>query len=1090
MNKLAELSIDRPVSTVVGVILVTLFGLIAALQLPIQMKPTIDKPVIQITTQYEGAAPPEVEEQITDRFEEKLNSIEGLRKLSSTSGEGTSNISLEFEWGVNRDARFVDVLEKVNQVEGLPEEADKPRIAAVSSVNEEKIMWLIVGSDSLTVDEMTYLVKNEIKDALERVNGVGEAVSFGGRDRQISVILDPESMSGSAITIPMVREAILRENQNVRGGYIDEGKVRFNVRTVGQFRKIDDLKNLVIRSDNSSVVYLRDIARIEDEYEKISSLVRANLEKVIVIGINRKIGANVVEVTDELEKKVDELNRRFKKFNYQGKPANIKIVKAYNESIYIKQSMEYVRQNLLLGGLLTAAVLFLFLKSVSSTLVVSVVIPICFVSIFLFLQLLDRTINIISLAGIAFAIGMTVDNAIVVIENIYRHNEMGKPRRKAILDGVNEVWGAVLASTLTTMAVFLPILYVKEESGELFRDIGITISSSVAVSLIVSFTVVPMLCSFLLKNEQKEKKKSLLTSFMAGPDFLAQKINFSFCKATELVTGDGSTPKRTWFIRLSVILSITGLAASIFVMYLPPMEYLPTGNRNLILVAYKAPTGTNIHKMSEISKGMEEKIYSLPFGPDEVLTKENRIVDRMFALVSSGFRIIGVIAKEDFARYPVEQLPIKMNPYTNKKFSSAMDYLTYRIGNAVGGSPGTIYAFPFKVGLFNFSGKSFQIEVRGPQIGKLDELAQEIERKIADLGPKSGFGHVTKEFELGLPEIRVEIDRERAAALNLKTSEVAEVVETMIVGRTTGKFRDETQEVDIIVRGEEHFLESMEDLSYTTILVTNGAGVITQGTTLEGVARVYKDRGPTNIFHREKTRSITLSINLDEDKPLEEALQTIQEEIVDPLAQTLPGEYYIELAGSASDLNKARDAFSWAFVLAIIVTYLLMTSLFESFLYPLIILPTVPLAMSGSVLGIHFNEVPFDILTFLGFIILCGIVVNNAILVVHQALNFQAEGMDKQKAIRESVESRLRPVFMSTISTIFGLLPMCVKGAPGSELYSGLGTAIAGGLIFSTLLTLVLIPTLLSAVFDWQDTWAIWKKKTFNYDIENLEKEE
>lgn len=1074
--KVSEWSVQRPVSTIVGVLLTALFGVVALVNLPVQMKPTVDRPVIRIQTFYPGAAPPEVEEQITDKLEEKVNSVEGLQKLSSTSTDTFSSIEMEFTWGTDKNARFVDVLQKVNSVGDLPEDADRPTIEMVSSADEDRIMWIPMTSNTLTAEEMSHFANKEIKDALERVDGVGDVGAFGAREREISVFLDPEAMSARGVSVAVVRQAILRENQNVRGGYIDEGKSRYNIRTVGQFRSVAEMSGMVVTRNDSGTVYLRDIARIEDTYERVMSVVRNKGEPTIALGVARKIGANVVEVSKRVRAEVKRLNERFANIVYKGRPADIKLTIVYDESDYIHESVSFVFDNLYMGAVLAAAVLIFFLKSWRATFIVAVVIPICFISIFIFLQIFDRTLNIISLAGIAFAIGMTVDNAIVVIDNVYRHMEMGKSRYQATLDGMTEVWGAVLASTLTTLAVFLPVLYVKDEAGELFKDIALAISCSVAMSLLVSLTVTPMMASRMLETKKAGNVWIGINKMLFFATDLVGKIVagfFIFCG--DLVTGKyfqgmASFAMR-WMSGVIVKLGITVAIAigSLYVTlaYMPAMEYLPTGNRNMILVVYKVHAGTNIHKMSDISLGMEHKIMRLLFDPRQGDSPENRIVDHMFSVIDTRFSIIGVIIKDKYATLPLSKLPMQMNPMTGKPFPSAIDCMSFTVTAACYGTPGTEYAFAVKPGLFGRTlAKNFEIQVRGPDINKLDELATRIQAQVQELGKKAGFAQIIKDFESGLPEIRVEVDREKAADLGLKTSEVAEVVETLVAGRKTGKFREGSEEIDIVVKAEESFLANIEALKQSEFIVTGR-----EKTRLAAVANIYTATGPTQIFHRERKRAITVSVFLPDEKPLEQAINQVKQEVIAPIRATLGADYHIEIAGTASDLERTQKAFFWSFILAVLVTYLLMASLFESFFYPIIIMVSVPLAVSGSVVAVYWNNVPMDMLTVLGFIILCGLVVNNAILLVHQALNFRREGIPAQEAIRQSIRTRLRPVFMSTLTTILGMLPMCIKGTPGSELYSGLATAINGGLVSSTLFTLILVPALMSLLVDIGDAW-------------------
>jgi len=1074
--KWIEFAVEHPVSTIVGILLLTLFSLVAVFSLPIQMKPSMDRPIIRIQTTYLGAAPPEVEQQITDKLEEKINSVEGLRKLSSSSSDSVSQIEMEFEWGVDRDARFVDVLQKVSQAEDLPIDAEKPIIAAITSEDEDRIMWIMLQSDTMSTEEMTYFAKKEIKDTLERVDGVGDVMVFGTREREIWIVLDPDALAGRGMTISQVREAILLENQNVRGGYLDEGKTRYNLRTIGQFDLVEDLRRMVIARNETGVVYLQDIAEVKDTFERVASVTHGDTKPMIAMGVARKIGANVIEVTQRLQQAIAKLNERFANITYKGRSAGLKLTVAFQESDYIWDSLYFVMGNLWQGSLLAVIVLLFFLKSIRVTFVVSIVIPICFVANFLFLMLLNRTINIISLAGIAFAVGMTVDNSIVVVENIYRHLEMGKARIKAVLDGCKEIWSGVLASTLTTVAVFIPIVYVKDEAGELFKDIALTISISVSISFVAALTVIPMLSARLVKlDDPNSLYHKIIKWIFFIPDFIGGLLGYFFWLISYIGTGAYwknyaeklSRMSLVMMVKVALILVIIAGSLWMIWLYQPALEYLPSGNQNFIIVLFKTHPGTNINKASEITLGMEQKIYNMLFDDRKGPVPENRVVENMFAVASTEFNIIGIVVDKQIARTPLDELPMKVNPMTGMPFASPLDYISFRMTMMTFGTPGTQYAFAIKPGIFDFRGKSFTVEVRGPDLNRLEELSNTLKQQMQEMGQKVGFGDIVKDFELGLPEIQIKTDREKAAAFGLSTSLVAELVETMVAGKRTGKFRDGADEFDIMVTGNVHGIANIDDLRQLTFMVP-GRG----NTTLENIAQVSVATGPTQIFHKERMRAVTLTVNLPEEKPLSEAIADVNT-LISGMRSSLGSEYNIEITGAASDLQRTLDAFTLAFILSVIVTYLLMASLFESFFYPLIIMFSVPLAISGSLWAIDYNQVPADMLTLLGFVILCGIVVNNAILVVCQTLNFIQEGKTKQEAIHLSLMSRIRPVFMSSLTTIFGMLPMCLKGAPGSELYSGLGTAIVGGLSFSTIFTLVLTPALLSLLFDIQD---IYKK--------------
>lgn len=1014
--KLIDVSIHRPVSVVVGILLVTLFGYLSLQKIPIQMKPTVDKPIITISTAYRGAAPQEVEEQITTPIEEQVQSVENLYKISSKSMEGSSRISLEFDWGVDKNIASIDILKKLNLVGELPEEAETPIISAITSEEEQPIMWLIAQNPQMNINDLYQYADDYIKPQLERLEGVGRIRLPGGEEREIQVILDYDALSARSISIPQIREALRRENRNVRGGHFDEGKRRFIVRTVGLFQTLEDIEKVVIRKSGTEVVYLRDVARVIDSFKEKGSVVKANGVPTIAFGIIKKTGTNTLDIIKRVKAEVEKLQEQLAS-------KGITLEPVYDESEYIWDSVNFVVSNLKWGAALAALVLIFFLKSLRSTVIVVMAIPISMIAVFIPLLALGRSLNIISLAGLAFAVGMVVDNAIVVLENIYRHLEMGSSRLKAASEGTKEVWGAVLAATLTTLAVFLPIIFIKEEAGQLFKDIAIAISCAVGFSLIVSVSVIPMLSSQWLRARDKHKNHKqnkwidrLLLSWVG-----VAVSNFFL----NIVTIGTRGFKR----KITVILVITILFL-LSLKLVPKQEYLPTGNRNFIIVIMKPHTGSNLAHNEYLANEVEQKVKMLPE------------VERYFSVVSQNFKIVGIICKREYALQTQE--------------------VAGKLTGMIKSIPGFEYAFATQVSLFGRRlGKGLDIEIKGLDLYQIQGYASRIQRQIMGL---PGVQLVRNSLELGQPEIQVRVDREKAADLGLAVQDVAEIVETLIAGKIATLYKSGGDEYDITLMGENELFDRKQALHNLIIYTPSGRRV-----KLASIADIKETTGPTNIDHIELNRSITLSVNIFEDVPLEQVMDDVNNKVLTPLRQELPYGYFVELSGSASDLETTTAALKNSFILALIIIYLLMSSLFESFIYPFIIMFSVPLAATGAILGVWLTGSELNVVTMLGFIILAGIVVNNAILLIHQALHhMRLEGMEPNQAIIESVRTRIRPIFMSVITTICGMLPMTLRGGAGSELYSGLGAAIVGGLSISTIFTLILVPVLFSLVMDFK----------------------
>lgn len=1026
--KLIAFCVRYPVSVWVGVCLAVLFGFLALLRMPLQMVPTVDRPDITVETEYRNAGALEVEREVTRRQEEKLNSVEGLRELSSTSIEGKSTIVLKFDWAVNKDVARLDVSEKLDLVTDLPPDVEQPQIKAVNSDEETPIAWIIVQTDR-ALNEIWEEVEDVIVPRLERVSGVGAVWRFGGQKRQVHVVLDQQALAARGLTIGEVRDAVLRENRTTKGGQISEGKHRTVVRTLGEFTDLRQMDDIVVRAgrDGAGAVYLRDVARVAFGREDRDFAVRANGRDAIGLGVLRRSGANTIDVMRGVKAEVRYLNDQV----YPGKA--IRLVQVYDETEYIDDSVRLVTSNVWYGGAITVLVLLVFLRTLSSVLIVALSIPVSIVTTFLVLGALGRSLNIIMLAGLAFAVGMVVDNAVVVLENIVRHRELGKDRLRAALDGTQEVWGALLASTLTTVAAFVPVLFARQEAGQLFRDIALAIAVSVSVSLVVAVTLVPMLAGRLARAAPRRRFRWLQDRLDAvGGGFVAAVVGLLDWLRRGLM-------RRVVVAGLIVLGSVVATWA-----LAPPIDYLPQGNRNLFFTIVRTPPGYSTEQKEQILRVLEQRMATMPE------------IERYFSVVRLDTPIMGFIARREHTSMP------------------EMRRILGELRRHSHGVPGTIGVFVTQTPLFRrtgsfFGGTNLEVNVRGKDLDTIRDLAARLEGELRAL---PGINFVNSSFEWGNPELQVTVDRNRASALGLSAQEVGYIVETAVGGTPAGLFREGGKEIDIKLVSSERADRRSQDVARTVFYTRTGVPL-----PLTELADVQPATGPTKVNHLDLDRSITLTANVREDIPLEAALGLAEARAVGPARRALPLGYTITLTGQAKELGEAWSALKWIYVLALVVIYLLMCSLFESWTLPLYIMFTVPLAMTGAVLGVRLAglgepSTRMDTVTMLGFVILAGTVVNSAILIVHQALNNMAAGQAPQEALLASVESRIRPIFITTSTTVFGMLPLVLSTGAGSELYRGLGSAVLGGLAVSTLFTLILVPVLFSLGLDLSGAWG------------------
>ncbi|WPF88336.1 efflux RND transporter permease subunit [Cyanobacterium aponinum AL20118] len=1017
--------------------LLALFGILALFQLPLELQPGGDTPEISIRTAYSGASPAEVEDLVTRPIEERLEEVPGVQEIISTSSSGLSNINVEFAWDSDIDRSLVDVLNKLQQVEALPAEADESEVEIVSG-SSSPMMWIVLTpKEGFAGDDFHYrdLVDDVIVPSLRQVQGIGEFIISGGREREVEVIVDPKALADRNLTISDVVRTLRNNNRDIRGGPLVLGRREYRVRTISRINDVKQLEDFVLRRDASGTVYLGDVATAQmGRAIQDRALIRNN-EPAVGIGIVRQVGGNVPAISQGIRQQLALLEERFDRAG-EGIAFDI----TYDENDYVNQSISFVQSNLIIGAILAALILLLFLGSIRTVAVIAISIPTTLITVFIVFYLLGRTLNVISLAGLAFAVGMVVDNAIVVLENIFSHLQKGKTPVKAAIDGTNEVAGAMLASTLTTVAVFAPIILVTGEAGQLFFDIGIALSVSVLFSLFAAITLVPMLAGLFLKHNEAEQMLSGVISNQGNGleraiaqtsaifRLLQSKLEAFLLKTVRWSLGEGKLKRRLFVLASPLLLLIISL------QLLPPADYLPEGNRNLIIWLAEPYPGTSIPEAIELSEAPRNFVAQQP----EVM--------RTLYVHRPGRRIIAAFIKPELATSNnlnslVERLRAKSNDY-----------------------PGYRFLIPIRASIFQNPGKEFEIQIIGENLEQLNQIQQEISQQIRSL---EGVRNVRSNFVTGAPELQIIPNRVRLAEAQISEADLGEVVQAALGGVRASEFVDGNRELDVTVELKDTFVSSPEQLRQLAIY--NGQGKRLQ---LADIAEVFETTGADTINHVDLERSITLTVSLDREAPLGALIEQTQREILDPLQETLPSYVRLELAGSADVLGETLFQLASTFVLSLIITYLLLVALYKSFTYPIIIMATVPMGITGALLSLVIANsipgvvVPLDMITGLGFVILTGIVVNNAILLVDRALQLQEEGMEYNTSLYYAVSDRLRPIFMSAGTSVLGMLPLALLPGKGTELYQGLGVVLVGGLILSTFLTPTIIPALMGLLQD------------------------
>ncbi len=1005
-----RLALGNPVATMVAVLLVVLFGALSLVRLPVQLTPEVETPEITIRTDWRAAAPEEVEAEIIEPQEKVLRGLPGMTKMLAQARRGHGEISIEFEVGHDLGRGLLEVLNRLNRVARYPDDAEEPVISTVGG-RSRAIAWFIlkpINGNTRDIQSYQDFVEEVVQTRFERVRGVARSEVRGGREREVRITFDPYRAAVLGIELPEAAR-LAGGNEDVSGGEANVGKRRFTLRFTGAF-SAEELGDLVLDWRGGQAVRLRDIAEIEQRMVDRKSFVITRGERAMAVNAHREIGVNVLDVMSGLRKAAEELR------DGPLARANLSFEQVYDETIYIDRSIEMLRNNLALGILLAVCVLWWFLRKFRATLMVAMAIPGSVLAAFLMLDMTGRTLNVISLAGLAFAVGMTLDAAIVVLENIVRLREKGVSSDEAALEGPTQVWGALLASTATTVAIFLPIVFLEDEAGQLFADLALTIAVAVVTSLVFALTVIPTAAAAWLRHAKLEDRHAGWWRAM-----------------TETIMRLTEAPWRAlWIVGLIALpVTVTGLLV-------PKADYLPEGNRNLVFAFIIPPPGVNI---DHIEKEMGD-VIAARIAPYLTGEKRPQIKQYFFVAFPQG---VFMGARTENENETGDLVPI--------------------LNEVVRGFPDTL-AFAKRASLFGGfgEGRTVDINLQGRDLETVMQAAQAAFGATmqalpgADVRPFPGL-------ELAEPELRLVPDERRIREAGWNRETMAQITRALGEGLFVGDYFDGEERRDIIVRVQPW--QTPEELD-SIPLATPQAGVLP----VSELVRVVRTAGPSEIRRLDRRRSVTLQVSPPPNMSLEEALATIKEKVAPVAEALLPEDGEIRYTGTADQLEEALRNMGGSFLLAIVILYLLMSALFQSFKDSLLVLLALPLATVGSVvalwimndglayLGINLFQ-PMDLLTMIGFIILLGLVVNNAILLVHQTRNAERSGLGRREAVEQAVGLRLRPILMSTLTSIFGMLPLLLIPGPGTELYRGLAAVIVGGMSVSTAFTLILLPSLL-----------------------------
>ncbi|MGB9812086.1 MAG: efflux RND transporter permease subunit [Thermovenabulum sp.] len=1025
---LASFSIKRPVTMLMMILVVIVLGFVSLTRLSIDLLPNFSFPIAVVVTEYKDAGPQEVENVVTKPLEQIIATVKNVKSISSISNEGYSTIIVEFNWGTNMDFASLDLREKIDMVKAyLPTEVKNPQIYKFDPSMLPVMEVAVYGMED--VSQLKKYAEDEIKPKLLRAEGVASVDIVGGTEREIQIKVDPQKLVFYGITMDNIARALQLENLNFSGGSIAYGQKDYLVRILAEFNSVSEIENLPVQLPSGITIPLKDIAKVEDTHKDITTISKYNGQPSITLIIQKQSDYNTVRVAERVLKELELIKRDAGK--------DVHFVPIFDQSEFIKKSINRVVDNAISGALLAILIIYLFLGNLRSTLIIGISIPISIISTFILVYFNHLTLNLMSLGGLALGVGMLVDNSIVVLENIFRHREGGEDSISSAIFGTNEVTNAIVASTLTTIAVFLPIVFIQGITAQLFKELALTVTFSLLASLVVAITLVPLLSSRLMVAD-KGKKLGIMEKFSS----FYQNIEIRYRNLLAW-----ALKNRKKVIATAVILFIISLLFIPFV----GTEFLPQSDSGMININVEMPYGTRLERV--------EETVNLLVGKIKNIKEIEGILTNVGISGSSSMMSMNSASKNEAT------ISVKLVPLSERKRKSAQIADEIRgICKNIPGAKITVRA----VSTFDFSGggllKPVSIVIKGDDLNKLKNISDQV---VAVVKSIEGTREVESSLEKGRPEIQIKVDKVKAAFYGVSSAQIAKMIENSISGLTATKYRHEGEEINVVVKAEEDAVSSIDKLKNLIIPTPTGSFV-----TLSEIAEIKKENGPIAINREDQVRAVTISGTIsgrpvgDVNKEIEEKLKNIP----------LPQGYEIKMGGEQEQLIEAFKDLTFALILAILLVYMVMAAQFESLFQPFIIMFSVPLAVIGVVFSLVLTGRHLNVPAFIGVIMLGGIVVNNAIVLIDFINQLRMKGYTRTEAILKAGPLRLRPILMTTLTTILGLLPLALGLGESGELRAPMATVVIGGLTVSTLLTLVVIPVVYTVFEDLGQRIKFFKK--------------
>lgn len=1016
--------VSRPVAVFMVVVTLLLLGAVSLTGLKLDLYPQLQIPVALVVTNYQGAGPEEVEKLVTRPLEEALSTVNGVKSLRSISGSGLSVVILELAWGTDLDFAALDIREKIDMVEGLlPEGAEDPRVLKMDPTLMPVVQLAVSGTSDLT--QLRAVAEDLVKNRLERVEGVASADVIGGTTREILVEVDPATLAARGIALQQVVQALQAANLSLSGGFVPAGGKEYLLRVTGEFSGVGDIASVPVPLPQGSTVRLGDLATVRDAYADVEQASRINGQTSVSLVVNKRSDANTVLVARGVRAALRDLEGDL--------PPGVEVHTIFDQARYIEMALANMWRDLVVGAVLATLILFFFLRSLRSTLVLALAMPVSVIATFVMMRFGGLNLNVMTLGGLALGVGMMVDGGIVVLENIFRHYEAGSPPEEAAVAGTAEVGNAVVASILTNVVVFLPIVFTEGIAHELFTPLALTVSFALLASLLVAVTVVPMLAARLLQRTAGESAGAARGGMLQKFAAIIQAVERRYLKLL------------TWALahrKQVVIWAVVAASGSLALAPLVGVELLPSMDQGIVYVTVELPRGVTLAETDRVARRIEEIAQSLP----EVKTVATTLGSAFGQMGSTlgGHRV-------ETATVELELVPRNQRQRSSEEVAEVIRQQAASIpgakitvtGNALFGAGMSQYLQPL------------EIRIRGDDLETLASLADQVAALVRRV---PGTREVQSSLEEGRPEAVVRVDLREAGHYGLTAAQVASAVRTAVQGQVATYYRVGGQEIAVRVRLPEEARSDLEALKRLLLVTPAGAKV-----PLNSVAEVSMARGPATIERLDQVRLATVTANLATGYSLDRVTRQVRDSLA---GLALPAGYTLEFGGQVEELNEAFSGLTLAFLIAVALVYIVMAAQFESLVHPFTIMLSLPLAAVGAVLGLLLTGRTFTITAFIGVVVLAGIVVNNAIVLVDYINTLRRRGLAREEAILQAGPRRLRPILMTALTTVLGMAPLALGLGEGAEAQAPMATVILGGLLTSTLLTLVVVPVVYTLVED------------------------